>query len=108
LRIKRHDVPVDGYTVSETPNAEGFMVKTLTKTIDAEGMDLQPIGSKVDLRAYGLESVNEGALKAFYDFPILSAGMIVYAKSKTFMVKGPREWYTHSEAILEPFEVVLP
>lgn len=108
MRISKHDVPVDAYTVAETPNAEGYPVKTLTKTVSAQGMDLQPIGNKVDLRPYGLEKVTAGAMRAFYDLPVLSIGMVVYAKGQTFMVKGVRDWYSHSEAILEPFKVVLP
>lgn len=108
MRIAKHDVPVDVYEVTETPNSEGFMVKTLNKIIDAQGMDLQPLGGKVDIRAYGLESVTSGALRAFYDYPILMIGMVVSNGGKTYMVKGIKDWYSHSEAIFEPFEVVIP
>ena len=113
MRISKHDVPVDAYTVAETPNAEGYPVKTLTKTVSAQGMDLQPIGNKVDLRPYGLEKVTAGAIGGFYETFTLWIGMVINPlvgnfAGTTYMVKGLKPWYSHSEAILEPFKAVLP
>jgi hypothetical protein len=84
------------------------MVKTLTKTGTAVKMDLQPIGSKLTLESYGLDKVAADSKRAFCDAGALALGQIVYTGIRTYMVKGLRDWYSHSEAIIEPFQVTLP
>jgi hypothetical protein len=108
MRISKWDVPVDVYTVAEAPNSEGYMVKTLTKTGTAVKMDLQPIGSKITLASYGLEKVAADSKRAFCDAGALALGQIVSTGIRTYIVKGLSEWYSHSEAIIEPFQVTLP
>ena len=108
MRISKNDVLVDVYTPTFTENSEGYKVATWTRILEDVGMDLQPIGPKVNLNLYGLDKTAAGARQAFFDLPILNMGMVVSSGGTNYMVKGVHDWYTHSEAILEPFEVVLP
>jgi hypothetical protein len=106
-RIYSNDVPADVYLITETPDSSGFMVKTLVKIYTVD-LDLQPTGGKADFTAYGLEKVTSGAMRAFCDSDVLSMGNAVSVNGQTYLVKGLRDWYSHQEAILEPFTVDLP
>ena len=107
MRISKWDVLVDVYTLTTTPTSGGF-TNTLTKTIDAMSADVQPMGRNVDIKEYGLEIVGAGAKQMFYDLPVVTVGQVVDFLGSVYMVKGVKDWYTHSEAIIEPFRTELP
>jgi hypothetical protein len=107
MRIAKNDKPFDAYTVATAPDAEGYMVQTLTQ-VDTIMGDLQPIGGKFDLSEYGINTTPAEAKKLFYDVGLLAIGMVLVGGGKKYMVKGVDDWYSHSMAILEPYEVATP
>ena len=108
MRIHKNDVLVDVYNLTDTPNAEGFMTRTVTKLLSDYEADIQPIGGNINFQSYGIDAVASNSRIMFYDDPILLRGQIILSGGVTYMIKGIKDWYTHSEAIIEPYEVTLP
>jgi hypothetical protein len=88
-----------------TLDTEGNRASTYTTIYTALPGDLQPIGSKVDLAQYGINYNPADVRKLFVDFVtnIRIGDVVTDDASKQYMVKGLRVWYSHIEAILEPW-----
>jgi len=109
MRIKRNDITTNVYQYTATPSADGQMVSIYTIRYSGLPADLQPTGSKFDPALYGINSTPSDVRKMFYDHGFnIANGDVVLAAGVTYMVKGIRSWYSHNEAVLEPYEVNLP
>ncbi len=109
MRIKKNDIPVSIYQYTAAPAADGLVVSTYTIRYSGIGADVQPAGSKFDPALYGINSTPSNVREMYYDSNIsMVPGDVVLALTHTYMVKGVRTWYDHQEAVLEPYDVVLP
>lgn len=108
MRITKNDVTVSSYVYTTSIDSEGYELRSyiLSDTFDA---DLQPVGEKFLPAVYGINGTGALAKKMFFDNSItISIGDIIQGPDETYMVKGLSNWYNHNEAVLEPYEVVLP
>ena len=104
MRIKKFDRLLTVYTVSsDTLDGEGY--RSTIYTASTVPADIQPIGAKVDLSIYGINSNPAEVQKLFFDSGIaMPLGAIVEdGAGIRYMVKGLHVWYSHQEAILEPW-----
>jgi len=111
MRIHHHDRLFDSYTATTTISGEGYETKVWAVTTAGFSADAQPIGNKFTPEAYGIDGVSQGAKKLFADSDLaLTVGMAIKDKTTLakYLVKGLREWYSHKEYIIEPYEATLP
>lgn len=110
MRNESNDRPFNVYELGTTLSAEGYPTETTTLTRTGMPADMQPIGSRINFEAYGIDKVPAEAQRLFCDAgePVNIGSIILDNTSlKTYIVKGLRIWYTHTEAIMEPMRVVL-
>jgi hypothetical protein len=109
MRITKNDVPVTVYSYTSAVASDGLVVNSYVPTYVNMMADVQPAGVKFDPALYGINSTPSDVRKMFFDggYSIV-VGMCVKANGVAYMVKGMRRWYTHNEAILDPYDVVLP
>lgn len=105
-----HDKPFNIYELGTSLTPEGYPTETTTLTRTDMPADMHPIGSRINFEAYGIDTVPAEAVRLFADSdePIHTGSIIRDNTSlKTYIVKGLRLWYTHTEAIMEPMRVVV-
>jgi hypothetical protein len=111
MRITKFDRLFDAYTYTTALTADGMEQRAYVKAISSMAGDLQPIGGKFNPAEYGIDSIPSNVKRLFFDSNVaLALGQIVkdQASGVAYMVKGLAAWYTHQEAVLEPYDVVLP
>jgi hypothetical protein len=107
MRIKFNDVRMSYYSAARSVSADGILKDTYAKAFDFMA-DLQPIGSKFIPAEYGIDSATAEAKKLFLDMESIAIGGVIAIYGKSYIVKALRTWYSHQEAIIEPYGVVLP
>jgi hypothetical protein len=109
MRIKKNDVPITVYRFTQSTNADGLVTSSYTVKFSSKYADLQPVGGKFDPALYGINSTPSNVRKMFFDNDIdVLEGEIIASSSNNYMVKNVKTWYSHQEAILEPYEVTIP
>jgi hypothetical protein len=110
MRNESNDRPFNIYELGPGLTPEGYSTEIATLTRTDMPADMQPVGGKVNFEAYGIDKVAAEAQRLFCDAgePV-NIGSIVRDNTslKTYIVKGLRLWYTHTEAIMEPMRVVV-
>jgi hypothetical protein len=105
MRIKKNDIFVDVYSFVSSIGADGMNTPTYSIKYQAMPADVQPIGSKLSLEAYGLNTTGANAKKLFYDTDfILLENDCILTGGKLYQVKNISPWYTHNRAIIEPYD----
>jgi hypothetical protein len=111
MRISKFDRLFDAYTYTMSLTADGMEQRAYVKQLSGISGDLQPVGAKFNPAEYGINATQADARRLFFDSTVaLALGQIVkdQASGVAYMVKGLSAWYTHQEAVLEPYDVVLP
>ena len=101
MRIKRHDVSVQVFTISTTADSEGNAVPTLVALHNISA-DFQSVGSKSILEQYGVDGME--TRKAFCDLETdLPLNAVALVKGHYWQVVNVQPWYDHAEAILTEY-----